>query len=84
MLIEPPHFICVESIEKSPQVVKHVIKGEKWTCITPKAGASALGLRFQGVLRLKKDENYGIIRYQKLGGNHAYLCIHIQRKIWLS
>ena len=37
-MIEPPHFICVESIEKSPQVVKHVIKGEKWTCITPKAG----------------------------------------------
>ena len=84
-MIEPPHFICVESIEKSPQVVKHLIKGEKWTCITPKAGgASALGLRFQGILRLKKDENYGIIRYRNSGGNYAYLHIHIQRKIWLG
>ena len=39
--MEPPRFICVESIEKvkkSPQVVKHVVKGEKWACSAPKAG----------------------------------------------
>ena len=24
--------------QKSPQVVKHVVKGEKWACSTPKAG----------------------------------------------
>ena len=36
------------------------------------------------ILRLKKDENYGIIRYRISGGNHAYLHIHIKRKIWLS
>ena len=25
-------------MQKSPQVVKHVVKGEKWACSTPKAG----------------------------------------------
>ena len=24
--------------QKSPQVVKHVVKGEKWACSTPKVG----------------------------------------------
>ena len=24
--------------QKSPQVVKHAVKGEKWACSTPKAG----------------------------------------------
>ena len=24
--------------QKSPQVVKHVVKGEKWACSTPKTG----------------------------------------------
>ena len=36
------------------------------------------------ILRLKKDENYGIIRYRKSGGNYAYLHIHIKRKIRLG
>ena len=36
------------------------------------------------ILRLKKDENYGIIRYRKSGGNYAYLHIHIKRKIRLN
>lgn len=25
-------------MQKSPQVVKHVVKDEKWACSTPKAG----------------------------------------------
>ena len=33
---------------------------------------------------LKKDENYGIIRYQNSGGNYAYLHIHIKREIWFG
>ena len=36
------------------------------------------------IMRLKKDENYGIIRYRNSGGNHAYLYIHIKRKIRLG
>ena len=30
---------------------------------------------------LKADEFCGIIKYRNLGGNHAYLHIHIKRKI---
>ena len=33
------------------------------------------------IMRLKNDEIYGIIRYRNSGGNHAYLHIHIKRKI---
>ena len=27
-----------DQIQKSPQEVKHVVKGEKWSCSTPKEG----------------------------------------------
>ena len=37
--------------------------------------------RLDRIIRLKKDENYGIIRYRNLGGNYAYLHIHIKRKV---
>ena len=35
-MIEPPHSIYVESIGKSSQVVKHVIKGENGLVQYPK------------------------------------------------
>ena len=32
------HFLQREIVQKSPQVVKHVVKGEKWACSTLKVG----------------------------------------------
>ena len=32
------HFLQPRKVQKSPQVVKHVVKGEKWACSTLKAG----------------------------------------------
>jgi hypothetical protein len=32
------HFLQREIVQISPQVVKHVVKGEKWACSTRKAG----------------------------------------------
>ena len=32
------HFLWREIVQKSPQVVKHVVKGEKWACSTLEAG----------------------------------------------
>ena len=32
------HFLWREIVQKSPQVVKHVVKGEKWACSTLGAG----------------------------------------------
>ena len=32
------HFLQPRKVQKSPQVVKHVVKGEKRACLTLKAG----------------------------------------------
>ena len=32
------HFLQREIVQKSPQVVKHVVKCEKWACSTLEAG----------------------------------------------
>ena len=32
------HFLWREIVQKSPQVVKHVVKCEKWACLTLKVG----------------------------------------------
>ena len=32
------HFLQPRKVQKSPQVVKHVVKCEKWAYSTPKAG----------------------------------------------
>ena len=32
------YLIYREKRSEFPQVVKHVVKGEKWACSTPKAG----------------------------------------------
>ena len=31
-------MISTKNVQKSPQVVKHVVKGEKWACSTLEAG----------------------------------------------
>ena len=34
------HFLQQEIVQKSPQVVKHVVKCEQWACSTLKAGTN--------------------------------------------
>ncbi len=49
--------------QKSPQVVKHVVKGEKWACSTLEAGKNKAhyvyceNARFQEILRGNKRKS---------------------------
>ena len=62
------HFLQPRKVQKSPQVVKHVVKGEKWACSTLKAGKNkpmficCEHARFQENLRENKRKTR--VRYE--------------------
>ena len=58
--------------QKSPQVVKHVVKGEKWACSTPKVGKNkpidyvAKTRDFARICEINKEKS-GILRLPIFG-----------------
>ena len=59
-------------VQKSPQVVKHVVKGEKWASSTPKAGKNkpfifiAKTRDLESICKINKEKS-GILRLPIFG-----------------